>query len=111
MAYRQEQLKKKQDAQLKAFQRKVSAKIDEMRKQKVIELEKLLQRHQNARSDLEIQNKLEFAKLKLKNMNPFNAHRYTTTQRRKYRKNAKEKKGSRWSVCERSFRIANNKKF
>ena len=59
LAYQQTLFMKKHANELKALQKKVQSKVDSMKKQRAIELEQLLQKYQNIKKDLDIQNSLE----------------------------------------------------
>jgi len=63
LSYQQTQLMKKHALELKAFQKKVQSRIETMKKKRAQELEQILQKYQNIKKDLDIQQNLEIKKM------------------------------------------------
>ena len=60
---RQTGLMKRQETELKVFQKKVQAKVETLKKQRALELERMLLKYQNLVKELEAQHALDIAKV------------------------------------------------
>ena len=69
---------KKHTTESKAFQKKIQSKMDGLKKKRALELEQLLQKYQNIKKDIDIQNALELKKLQRHGTNSFNASTYSS---------------------------------
>lgn len=59
IASKEAQMAQKQNIELQALKKRINTSIDEQRKSRAIELERLLQRYQNIKKELESQQQLE----------------------------------------------------
>jgi hypothetical protein len=69
---------KKHTTELKAFQKKMQSKMDALKKRRAVELEQLLQKYQNIKKDVDVQNGLELKKLQKHSTSSFNASTYSS---------------------------------
>jgi hypothetical protein len=67
LSFVQTQLMKKHGVERSAFQKKVQSQLDTLKKQRAVELERLLQKYQNIKKGIEVEQTLELKKAIKKN--------------------------------------------